>query len=78
MNVVAGMTYTVKVQAKDINNVSKTVGGDIFILRVENNCAVSTSYSCNPVSSVQISGLPIIKHMTDNSDGTYTTDYTVS
>ena len=58
---------------------SKTAGGDVFILRVENECTVSALYSCDPpVPSVQISGLPIIKQMTDKGDGTYTADYTVS
>ena len=50
MNVVAGLTYTVKVQAKDINNVSQTTGGDIFVLRVENECTMSYHYTCDPVA----------------------------
>ena len=79
MNVVVGMTYTVKVQAKDVNNMSQTTGGDIFQLRVENLCTVSTHYTCDLVAPSQnLSGLPIIKTMTDNGDGTYTADYLVS
>ena len=79
MNVVAGLTYTVKVQAKNVNNVSQTTGGDVFQLRVENLCTVSTHYTCDPVAPYQnLSGLPIIKTMTDNGGGTYTANYSVS
>jgi hypothetical protein len=79
MNIVAGITYTVKVQAKDVNNVSQTTGGDIFQLRVEDLCVVSTHYGCDAVlPSQNLPGLPIIKKMTDNGDGTYSADYTVS
>ena len=79
MNVVAGLTYTVKVQAKDINNVSQTTGGDIFKLRVEHECTVSSYYDCLPVAPYQnLSGLPIVKNMIDNGDGTYNADFSVS
>ena len=50
MNVVAGLTYTVEVQAKILNDVPQTTGGDIFQLRVENLCTVSNHYTCDPVA----------------------------
>ena len=79
INVSAGVTNVVQEQAFDVNGFAQITGGDEFVLNVENVCTVVNTYLCElSASSDNLSGLPIIKKMADNGDGTYTSDYLLS
>lgn len=70
---------TVTVQAVDIGGISQTTGGDTFIMRLEQHCTVTNSRLCvEDAASDNVPGLPTFTVMTDNGDGTYQADYTMT
>ena len=70
---------TVNVTAKDASGNLIGSGGDVWIVRVSNECTKANDYYCSTVSgaasvlSGSFSGV-----MTDNGDGTYSYTYTIS
>ena len=79
INILAGVTYFVKVKAVDVNGYDQTIGGDDFVITVENLCTVKETYLCEQsASSNNLSNLPIFKKMIDHGDGTYTSDFLLS
>lgn len=74
-----GVTQTVTVQAVDVSGNDQTSGGDIFILKLEQDCTVTNSHLCaESVSSDNIPGLPTFTVMTYIGSGQYQADYTIT
>ena len=84
-SIVALEATTITVQAKDDTSTARTTGGDVMFLRVTDVCRKATgSFNCVRVASTDVHYVstivasPIVKQLTDNSDGTYTGAYTVN
>ena len=77
---VDGVATSVTVQAYDVYGSKQIFGRDSLILRIENLCSISSATAlCHEDSnSAGIPGLPLVISMTDNDDGTYFAEYTVS
>lgn len=68
----------VDVLAKDSSGNDIGHGGDIFSLEVSNHCEVTDNFECVEVDSdTNILDGKILKTMTDNGDGTYSSSYIV-
>ena len=79
MGGIGAIESTIDVQAYDENGVAKTTGGDFFFLHVEQLCFLSPgNYRCDlSLDQTNTKGLPILKLMTDNGDGTYSIKFTI-
>ena len=78
-NIYAFTTYTITVTAKDSSGNNKGTGGRIFLIQISNKWTMVDAYNWNVDSGAKqtISHL-IYEKMTDNGDGTYSYNYSVS
>ena len=76
---IVDLASTVTVQAVDENGDLQTAGGDLILLRVEQLCTLDANDDCIlSANQDSVPGLPIEEWMTDNGDGTYQADVTMS
>jgi hypothetical protein len=76
-SVVAMTSYTVNVQARDINNNVLGSGGDVFKIKIYNKCVIGVGQTWVAVGGAkQVFASNIDATMTDNGDGTYSYIYT--
>jgi len=69
---------SIHIQAVDEKNMNRSTGGDVFFLLVEQLCYVTENYRCDlSVNQENVRGLPIVKQLTDNGNGSYYVDYVV-
>lgn len=72
------VTNSVTVQAVDEDGNDRTEGGDIFFLLVEQLCYITDNFRCDlSLNQDAVVGIPIVKQLIDNNDGTYYVDYTI-
>ena len=72
-------TYTVTVTARDASNNNVGHGGDIFYIQIKNKWTIDVYGVCTAVAGSKSTLSSLIKGvMNDNSDGTYSFDYSVS
>jgi hypothetical protein len=78
--VVPGVSFTVKVQAKDSAGVDLNVGGDLFYADFRDECSWSNLFTCTESGGSTNNVIDIIQRfkMTDNGDGTYEYTYVTS
>jgi len=70
--------YVVTVTAKDSSGVDTGVGGDLFFIRISNECTSNADLTCTEVPGAeQTIASEIYTQMTDHGDGTYTYSYQV-
>jgi len=70
--------YVVTVTAKDSSGVDTGVGGDLFYIRISNECTSNADLTCTEVPGAeQTIASEIYTQMTDHGDGTYTYSYQV-
>ena len=74
----AGTNYQVKVTARDTAGAYRNFGGDIFVIKIQNECAQTTGWTWEPVSNQKtVLQTEITAQMYDNLDGTYHYNYSV-
>ena len=77
-NFEAYQVVSVNCQARHSNGTDKTTGGDIFVVKITNECEKNAEeFECFAVDN-QTTGLSpeLYAQMTDNGDGTYQYNYT--
>ena len=77
-SVVAFQAYRVTVTAKDSTGIDIGHGGDMFYIRISNECTPNSDFTWTEVLGArQVLSSPIMTTMIDNRDGTYYYDYSV-
>jgi cysteine-rich repeat protein len=77
-SLLAGVTYSIKVDAKDSLGNQVTIGGDTFTVEIRNKCTTSGNNACNYDTSVkQPLQDTIYGTMDDLGNGTYNYDFSV-
>jgi hypothetical protein len=78
--VVPGLSFTVKVQARNTIGTYLNSGGDLFYVDFRDECSWSDRFTCTESSGSTNNVIDIIQRfkMTDNSDGTYEYTYVSS
>jgi hypothetical protein len=78
--VVPGLSFTVKVQARNTIGTYLNSGGDLFYVDFRDECSWSDRFTCTESSGSTNNVIDIIQRfkMTDNGDGTYEYTYVSS
>ena len=72
----AGVSSFVQLKSKDETGALRTTGGDIYYLHLLDRCYLDNNFYCTESpDATNILQPPIMKLMTDNGNGTYTTTY---
>ena len=76
----AEIPHTITVQAYGTDGLAKTLGGDIFNLKIEQKCSISPAnkYCILDPAHDNVPGLPIDVRMQDNGNGTYEQTFMIS
>lgn len=77
-NLIAFVTASVVVTAKDSSGTLITTGGETIYLELHNECTLDSDYNwVDDVGAKQIFSSPVVTTMTDWGNGTYTYDYSI-
>ena len=73
-------TVTITIQAVYANGTNKLTGGDIFVVKITNECEKnSDEFECYAVTGqLTVLATDLYATMTDNGNGTYSYDYTAT
>ena len=78
LSVIAFQTNRITLTAKDSTGINIGHGGDMFYIRISNECTPNSDFTWTEVSGArQVLSSLIITTMIDNGDGTYYYDYSV-